>query len=40
MKSDAQLKTDVTDELFWDPAINATRRGVFGAGRLHGGGSA
>jgi osmotically-inducible protein OsmY len=28
MKTDAQLKTDVTEELFWDPAINATHVGV------------
>jgi osmotically-inducible protein OsmY len=28
MKTDAQLKTDVTDELFWDPVINATHIGV------------
>lgn len=28
MKTDAQLKADVTDELFWDPAINATHIGV------------
>lgn len=28
MKTDAQLKADVTDELRWDPAINATHIGV------------
>ncbi len=28
MKTDAQLKTDVTDELFWDPVVNATHVGV------------
>jgi len=28
MKTDAQLKTDVTSELEWDPAINATQVGV------------
>ena len=28
MKTDAQLKADVTDELAWDPAINATHVGV------------
>ena len=28
MKTDAQLKTDVTSELEWDPAINATHVGV------------
>ena len=28
MKTDAQLKVDVTDELAWDPAINATHVGV------------
>jgi osmotically-inducible protein OsmY len=28
MKSDAQLKTDVTDELQWDPSVNATHVGV------------
>lgn len=28
MKTDAQLKTDVTNELEWDPAINATHVGV------------
>jgi osmotically-inducible protein OsmY len=28
MKSDAQLKADVTDELAWDPAINASNIGV------------
>jgi len=28
MKSDAQLKTDVTHELEWDPSINATHVGV------------
>lgn len=28
MKSDSQLKADVTDELAWDPAINATGIGV------------
>lgn len=28
MKSDLQIKTDVTDELVWDPAVNATRVGV------------
>ena len=28
MKTDAQLKADVTDELAWDPAINATNVGV------------
>lgn len=28
MKTDAQLKTDVTDELFWDPVVNATHIGV------------
>lgn len=28
MKSDAQLKSDVTDELAWDPAINDTNIGV------------
>lgn len=28
MKTDAQLKTDITDELFWDPVINATHIGV------------
>lgn len=28
MKTDAQLKADITDELAWDPAINATNVGV------------
>lgn len=28
MKTDAQLKADVTEELAWDPAINATNIGV------------
>jgi len=28
MKTDVQLKADVTDELAWDPAINATHVGV------------
>lgn len=28
MKTDAQLKADVTDELAWDPAINSTDVGV------------
>ena len=28
MKSDLQLKADVSDELAWDPAINATNIGV------------
>ena len=28
MKTDAQLKADVTDELAWDPAVNATNIGV------------
>jgi osmotically-inducible protein OsmY len=28
MKSDSQLKTDVTDELAWDPAVNAGNIGV------------
>ena len=28
MKTDAQLKADVSDELAWDPAINATHVGV------------
>lgn len=28
MKTDAQLKTDITDELAWDPAINAAGIGV------------
>lgn len=28
MKTDAQLKADVTDELAWDPAINATNVGI------------
>jgi osmotically-inducible protein OsmY len=28
MKTDAQLKTDVTNELQWDPSINATNVGV------------
>jgi osmotically-inducible protein OsmY len=28
MKTDAQLKADVTDELLWDPAVNATHIGV------------
>jgi osmotically-inducible protein OsmY len=28
VKTDAQLKADVTDELAWDPAINATNVGV------------
>ncbi|MEO7159443.1 MAG: BON domain-containing protein [Polaromonas sp.] len=28
MKSDSQIKADVTDELAWDPAINATGIGV------------
>ncbi len=28
MKTDAQLKADVTQELQWDPAINATTVGV------------
>lgn len=28
MKSDAQLKKDVLDELEWDPSLNATRIGV------------
>jgi osmotically-inducible protein OsmY len=28
MKTDTQLKADVTDELAWDPAINATGIGV------------
>ncbi len=28
MKTDAQLRTDVTDELAWDPAVNASNVGV------------
>ncbi len=28
MKTDEQLKTDVTSEMEWDPAINATHVGV------------
>ena len=28
MKTDAQLKKDITDELEWDPSINATHVGV------------
>lgn len=28
MKSDSQLKADVTDELAWDPAVNSTGIGV------------
>lgn len=28
MKTDAQLRTDVTDELAWDPAVNAANVGV------------
>lgn len=28
MKTDAELKSDVTDELSWDPAINAAQVGV------------
>lgn len=28
MKTDAELKSDVTDELTWDPAINAAHVGV------------
>jgi len=28
MKTDAQLKTDVTRELEWDPSVNATNIGV------------
>ena len=28
MKTEAQLKTDVTDELFWDPMVNSTHIGV------------
>jgi osmotically-inducible protein OsmY len=28
MKTDAQLKTDVINELQWDPAINPTNVGV------------
>lgn len=28
MKTDAQLKSDVTDELTWDPAVNANHIGV------------
>jgi osmotically-inducible protein OsmY len=28
LKTDAQLKSDVTDELTWDPAVNATHIGV------------
>ncbi len=28
MKSDEQLKTDVSDELGWEPSVNATRIGV------------
>ena len=28
MKTDAQLKKDVTAELEWDPAVNATHIGV------------
>lgn len=28
MKSDLELKTDVTDELRWDPAVDATKVGV------------
>ena len=32
MKTDPQLKTDVSDELFWDPSINATHIGVIVSG--------
>jgi len=28
MKSDLQIKSDVTDELIWDPAVNSTNIGV------------
>ena len=28
MKSDLQLKADVSDELSWDPAVNASHIGV------------
>lgn len=28
MKTDAHIKADVTDELAWDPAVNATGVGV------------
>lgn len=28
MKSDLQIKSDVTDELVWDPAVNSTNVGV------------
>jgi osmotically-inducible protein OsmY len=28
MKTDAQLKTDVTEELYWDPVINSAHIGV------------
>ena len=28
MKTDLQLKSDVTDELAWDPRVNAARIGV------------
>lgn len=28
MKTDQQLKSDVTSELAWDPAVNATAIGV------------
>jgi osmotically-inducible protein OsmY len=28
MKTDAQLKTDVTEELFWDPVINSAHISV------------
>ena len=30
MKTDAELKSDVSEELAWDPAINATHVGVAG----------
>ena len=28
MKTDAQLKKDITDELDWEPSVNATHIGV------------
>lgn len=34
MKTDEQLKTDVTSEMEWDPAINATHVGVAVKGGL------
>lgn len=34
MKTDAQLKKDITDELEWKPSVNATHVGV-AVGRTH-----